>query len=75
LLSLVLFSFFPIQNPEAAEWHCELCVCVCPIDLTIVDWKLKTDIRKNDCLITVLIAENVYFVATVLSTVQELVYQ
>jgi len=29
LLALVLFSFFPVQNPEASEWHCELCVSVC----------------------------------------------
>ncbi|KAF6147442.1 hypothetical protein GIB67_022102 [Kingdonia uniflora] len=29
---------------------CEVCVCVCPIDLPVVDWRLETDIRKKQLL-------------------------
>ncbi|TYI01472.1 hypothetical protein ES332_A11G202900v1, partial [Gossypium tomentosum] len=54
---------------------CEVCVRVCPINLPIVGWKFETDIRKNDCLITVLISEFVYFVVTALSIVQQFFYQ
>jgi len=32
MLALVHFSFFPVRNPEVVEWHCELCVRVCPVD-------------------------------------------
>ncbi|CAN7027795.1 unnamed protein product [Brassica oleracea var. botrytis] len=54
---------------------CEVCIRVCPIDLLVVDWKLETNIRENDCLITVLILEFVYFVVIVLSIVQQIVCQ
>jgi NADH-plastoquinone oxidoreductase subunit I protein len=29
---------------------CEVCVRVCPIDLPVVDWRLKTDMKKTQLL-------------------------
>ncbi|WVZ18079.1 hypothetical protein V8G54_005401 [Vigna mungo] len=39
---------------------CEVCVRVCPIDLSIVDWKLETDIRKKR-YIYIYIDMNIHF--------------
>jgi NADH-plastoquinone oxidoreductase subunit I protein len=54
---------------------CEVCVRVCPIDLPVVDWKLETGIRKKRLLNYSIDFGICIFVVTVLSIVQQIVYQ
>lgn len=44
-----MFKFY-INNEFDKCITCEVCVHVCPIDLSVVDWKLETNIQKKRLL-------------------------